>query len=166
MDLVSESLMDHHQLTEFDCGKPELNLWLQNSARQAERLRTCRSTVWHAGDDVVVAYYGIVAHVVERVDLSKSVGRGSPDRVPAVLLARLALDRSMQGQRYGSLLLADALAKIVGASDLVAARLVVVDAIDDQAARFYAKHGFVATPVAGRMVRKVSDIAAELRARG
>lgn len=45
MDLVSESLMDHHRLTEFDCGKPELNLWMQNRGRQAERLRTSKTTV-------------------------------------------------------------------------------------------------------------------------
>ena len=58
----------------------------------------------------------------------------------------------MQGQRYGSVLLADALAKVVEASELVAARFV--------------QHGFVQTPVAGRMARKISDVAAELRARG
>lgn len=165
MDLVSESLMDHHQLTEFDCGKPELNLWLHNSARQAQRLRTCKTTVWHAGDYAVLGYHGLVAHVIERADLGKKMGRGSPDQIPSVLLARLALDQSLQGQRYGSVLLVDALAKAVEAADLVAARFVVVDAIDSQAEGFYAKHGFVDTPVAGRMVRKISDIAADRMSR-
>lgn len=165
MDLVSESLIDHHQLAEFDCGKPELNLWLHNSALQAQRLRTCKTTVWHTGDDTVLGYHGLVAHVIQRDDLSKKVGRGSPDQIPAMLLARLALDQSLQGQRYGSVLLADALAKVVEASDLVAARFVVVDAIDSQAEGFYAKHGFVETPVAGRMVRKISDIVADRASR-
>lgn len=161
MDLVSESLNDRHDLTGFDCGKPELNLWLHNSARQAQQMRTCTTTVWHPGDDVVVGYYGLVAHVLQRDELSRAMGRGNPDRIPAVLLARLALDQSLHGQRYGGMLLGDALAKIVVATEQVAARFVVVDAIDDDAASFYTKFGFVQTSTTGRLVRKISDIAAD-----
>ena len=161
MTYVSEPLHDHHVLDVFDSGKPELDLWLRNSARHAQRNRTCSVTVWHDCDDVVLGYYGLVAHVVQREDLTPKVGRGSLDQIPAVLLARLALDRRIQGSGLGGILLADAFAKILEASGNVGVRLVVVDAIDDQAAKFYEKHGFTPTPVEGRLVRKVSDIAAD-----
>jgi hypothetical protein len=49
------------------------------------------------------------------------------------------------------------------ASDIAAARVVVVDAIDESAARFYEHHGFVAVPKnPHRLVQKVSDSAAAL----
>jgi GNAT superfamily N-acetyltransferase len=157
----SESLHDRHKLTAFDCGKPELNLWLHNSARHAHAMRACTTTVWHGGDDVVLGFYGLAAHVIEREQLSRKLGRGNPDQIPAVLIARLALDVSIQGAGYGGVLLADAFERIVAASDNVAVRFVVVDAIDDDAAKFYEKHGFAPTPVAGRLVRKLSSIAAD-----
>ncbi|MGH9126970.1 MAG: hypothetical protein ACRDZ8_19930 [Acidimicrobiales bacterium] len=57
-------------------------------------------------------------------------------------MARLALDRSLHGNRLGSQLLASALMRTaVGARDL-GGRYVVVDAIDDAAASFYRHHGF------------------------
>ena len=44
---------------------------------------------------------------------------------------------------FGALILADALRKAVAAGEAAAARLIVVDAVDEDAARFYARHGFV-----------------------
>jgi GNAT superfamily N-acetyltransferase len=79
-----------------------------------------------------------------------------------VLLARLALDQSLQGHGLGGALLADALERIVAAIETVAARFVVVDAIDDTAAAFYAHHGFRQVPETRRLVQKVSDVEAAL----
>lgn len=76
--------------------------------------------------------------------------------------ARLALDQSVQGQKLGGVLLADALGRIVAATATIAARLVVVDAIDANAVRFYEHHGFRAIPGTQRLIQKVSDIAAAL----
>jgi GNAT superfamily N-acetyltransferase len=76
-----------------------------------------------------------------------------------VLLARLAVDRAYRGRGLGSLLLAEALRKAVAAGEAAAARLVVVDAIDEQAARFYAHHGFVPAPEHQlRLYRRMKDI--------
>lgn len=66
--------------------------------------------------------------------------------IPTILIARLAVDRRRQRQRLGSRLLAEALRPAVAASDTAAARLVVVDAIDDQAAALYRHRGFIDVP--------------------
>jgi predicted N-acetyltransferase YhbS len=58
-----------------------------------------------------------------------------------VLLARLAVDRIVQGQGLGGLLLAEALRKAVAAGRAAAARLIVVDAIDDSAPAFPSHEG-------------------------
>lgn len=113
----------------------------------------------------MTAYFSLAAHVVARADLPSRVGRGSPNTIPAILLARLALDRSLHGEGLGGELLWDALSRACAAAEIVAARMVVVDAIDAHAASFYAHHGFV--PVPGhplRSVQKISDIAEALRA--
>jgi GNAT superfamily N-acetyltransferase len=160
---VSETLGDHHLLEPFSSGNDALDVWLQHHARHAQSMRTARTFVWHAGDDVVVAYFSLAAHLVVRAELPPKVGRGAPDAIPAVLLARLALDRSLHGQGLDGELLLDALSRAVEASDVAAARLVVVDAIDEGAAAFYEHHGFIAVPGnRQRLVQKISDIAEAL----
>lgn len=114
------------------------------------------------GPPVVVGYFTLAAHLVRRADIPKSVGHGSPDAIPAILLARLALDRALQHRGLGGQLLLDALERAVDASALAAARLVVVDAIDDRAASFYRRYSFRACPDPRRQVRKTSEIAAAL----
>lgn len=125
---------------------------------------TGRTFVWVESDSgAVVAYFTLAAHLVRRAEIPKSVGHGSPEAIPAVLLARLALHRRLHGRGLGGQLLLDALQRVVDASTRVAARLVVVDAIDENAAAFYRAYGFRPCPDPLRLVRKTSEIATALR---
>lgn len=160
MNLVSEALGDHHDPSAFCSGQPSLDSWLAQHARGAEARRVARTFVWHDGDGVVVAYYSLAAHVLMKEQLPRALGRGSPERIPAVLVARLALDSRLQGNGLGSVVLAEALGRVVEATTAVAARFVVVDAIDAEAARFYEHHGFTPIPGTMRLVQKLSDVAA------
>lgn len=110
-----------------------------------------------------MAYFTLAAHLVARETVAKRTGRDSPDVVPAILLARLALGRSLQRQGLGAEPLWDALSRAVAANRQAAARLVVVDAIDERAASFYEHFGF--EPIPGnspRLVQKLSSIEAAL----
>lgn len=162
---VSERLGDEHDLTRFDSGQPTLDEWLREHARTSDAKRVGRTYVWHAGDDIVIGYFTLCPHVIERSELPGKVGRGDPSRIPAILLARLALDRNAQGQRLGVELLIDALSRALTASDQVGGRYIVVDAIDEPAAHFYEHHGFRRCPGDHpvRLIRKVSDVATALR---
>lgn len=163
-DWFSEPLEARHVLDGFDSGQPGLDGWLRASAAHAQAMRTARTFVWHGGDCVVVGYFSLCAHLVARATLPRKTGRGAPDAIPAVLLARLALDRSLYGKGLGGELLWDALSRVVAASEIAAARVILVDAADPTAARFYEHHGFVRVPGnAYRLVQKVSDVAAALR---
>lgn len=62
--------------------------------------------------------------------------------IPAVLLARLAVDSRCTGRGIGRQLLLHALEEIAGAQPQRRFELVVVYAIDADATAFYAKHGF------------------------
>jgi predicted N-acetyltransferase YhbS len=163
---VSEPLGPHHVLDRFDSGQAVLDTWLQKSAMHAGAMRTAKTFVWHAGDDAVVAYFSLAAHLIAKEALPKKVAHGAPEAIPAILLARLALSQRLHGQGLGGELLWDALTRAIAASELAAARVVVVDALDDKAARFYAHHGFVRVPRnESRLVQKVSDVAAALGGR-
>ncbi len=164
MRLVAERLTENHVVSSFDSGKEPLDRWLRNSATRGNVQDTGRTFVWHEGDGVVLAYFTLAGHLLHRDSLSKSQARSVPADVPAILLAKLALDVSLHGQGLGSELLVDALTRCVQAGQLVASRYVVVDAIDESAARFYEKYGFVRIPetVPARLLRRLKDIAADL----
>lgn len=160
----SEHLSGGHELDSFSSGIQVLDTWLKKSAHHAQVANTGRTFVWFdPASSAVVGYFTLAAHLIRRADVPKAIGHGSPDAIPSVLLARLALDRSLQGRGLGGQLLLDALERAIEASQRAAARLVVVDAIDEPAAAFYRRYGFKPCPEPRRLVRKTSDIAADLR---
>lgn len=150
-------------LDAFDSGEATLDDWLRRSALDAEARGTARTFVLVDGDELV-GYYAVAAHLLVRDELPRRLSRGNSLAIPAVLLARLALDGRHQGKGIGGALLTDALRRIVLATQIVGARFVVVDALHERAAAFYEHHGFARVPESLRLVRKVSDIAADLDA--
>jgi len=160
----SHVLTETHDCSRFDSGQPSLDDWLRSSALTVAAKRTGRTFVWTAESDplVVTAYYTLSAHLIVRDSLPRRLAHGNPEQIPAALLARLALDARLHGQGLGSVLLADALTRLAAATETVAARYVVVDAIDDGAAAFYEKHGFTRVPDQRRLVRKMSAVSRDL----
>jgi GNAT superfamily N-acetyltransferase len=74
--------------------------------------------------------------------------------------ARLAIDRSEQGRDLGRRLLADALRMAMVTGEAAAARLIVVDAIDEQAMQFNRRHGFSAELGESRLYLRVKNVRA------
>ncbi len=163
-DWCSTPLTDDHDLGQFDCGVESLDRWLRGQALRAQRSDTARTYVWTApGSALAVAYYAIAPAQVRRDEVSRSTS-GGMSVVPAYLLARLALDRSLRGRGLGGQLLLDAVDRIVLASATAAGRLIIVDAIDEAAAAFYVHYGF--QPVSGNPQRLVMKIATARKALG
>ena len=150
--VVSERISTDHDLTPFDSGKPPLDAWLRSTALGDDRRGLSRTFVWHRGDRRVIAYYTLAPHFVERGVVPRRIGRGGPASISALLLARLALDRSLHGRKLGGVLLWEALRHAAAAAEHVGGRLIVVDAINDDAAAFYAHHGFERLSGTNRLV--------------
>ncbi|NTV39386.1 MAG: N-acetyltransferase, partial [Demequinaceae bacterium] len=131
---LPERLAAHHDLAAFDCGVPSLNDWLRRTALTAQAKGVTVTDVW-ADAGRVVAYYSVSPTAVVSDGLPRGASTGL-DVVPGYLLGRLALDRSLHGERLGERLLVHALERIVRAADEGGGRLVVVDAIDDAAVGF------------------------------
>ena len=154
---------DVHDVAHFTCGEPTLDGWLREQARSATHRRTARTWVWVRDPGAVVGFYALSAHKIARDDVPGKIGRGGPAEIPAVLIARFALHAELRGQDLGQVLLADALSRIVDATRVVAARVVVVDALHEGVATCYARHGFRRIPGSLVLVQKVTDVELALR---
>jgi len=70
-----------------------------------------------------------------------------PDPVPVMLMGRLAVDKSWQGKGVGRGLLKDAMIRTLRASEIAGMRALLVHALDDDAANFYVRNGFLISPL-------------------
>jgi len=120
----------------FDSGAPELDEWLARYSWQNQRADNAVTYVSEL-DGRVVGYYAITVASVTSDTVPERVSKGAPRQVPCLLLARLAVDRNMQGFGLGRGLLADALRRTVGLADSVGIRALLVHSRDDAARRFY-----------------------------
>lgn len=140
-----------HDVGRFASGRHEaLDIWLRDRALESEGL-SARTYVVCAGNEPrrVVGYYTITTAMEQRATLPNAkLRRSMPDKVPLLLIARLAMDRDWQGKGLGADLLGDALRRCLAASGIAGARGVAVHAIDEDAAAFYERHGFLRSPLA------------------
>lgn len=134
-----------HEISGFDCGVPELDSWLRDSALRNQKENTSRTFVLADGENVV-AFYCLAAANIEREFLPSSKQRNSPRDVPLISLGRLAVATEFQGLGIGALLLRDAIARSLAATEHVAAKFMRVDAKDREVAKFYERFGFTSDP--------------------
>ncbi|MEP6479274.1 MAG: GNAT family N-acetyltransferase [Rhodoglobus sp.] len=100
--------------------------------------------------DEVAGYYCLSASSLLLEAAPGSVRRNMPSPIPVILIGRLAVDQKFKGQRLGVSLLQHALLKGLEASRIVGARAFIVDALDDDAERFYSRFGFTLMPPASK----------------
>lgn len=131
---------------QFSCGKLSLDEWLQQYAGQSESRDTTRTFLAvETETSEVIGYYATKTYELDLDEAAAAFGVGNRKYpLPAILLARLAVDQRHQGSGLGKLLLVDALERIAEVSRSVGFELLVVDAIDLDASTFYRRYGFVA----------------------
>lgn len=143
-----EHLRSDHEKTRFECGEPALDDYLRGRASQDVRRRVAQVFVAVAPPETeVLGYYTVSAASFAREELTPDTARRQPyPLVPAALIGRLGADRRTRGQRLGEFLLLDALQRVLRVSASLGIHAVVVDALHEEAARFYARYGFQAFP--------------------
>ena len=142
-----------HSRNEFDCGNDSLNGYLQKQARQDQKKRfaVCYILIEQATKEIA-GYYTLSAGSVDAGELQEQFVRKLPrySEIPVVRLGRLAVGLSVQGQGAGSAMLFDAIKRTAAAE--IAAYALIVDAIDDNAVKFYKHHGFLTLPTTDRVL--------------
>jgi len=128
----------------FDCGREELNRYLQRFAWQNQQAGAAQNYIGLSGD-AVVGYYTLAVGYVTREEAPERLTRGlARHPVPIMLLARLAVDHRWQSA--GKALLKDAMLRTLQAADIAGIRAFAVHAKDEEARRFYLKFDFVPSP--------------------
>lgn len=141
-----EQINASHVTTGFDCGSEELNRYLQKYALQNTRADGAVTRVT-AREGRVVGYYSLAAGPAEHADATARVRKGMARHpIPLVILARLAVDQSAQGQGLGEALLKDALVRVASAADLIGVRALIAHAKDEKAKAFYERFEFERSP--------------------
>jgi GNAT superfamily N-acetyltransferase len=140
-----EHLMRHHRRESFACGEASLDNYIQRIALQQQERGIGRTfvAVEEGGDGQILGYYTLAAGRIafENLPLDKKLPPRVP--VPVVLLGRLAVDDIPKGCDLGKLLLLHALWRSEQIAAQAGVYAVEVDALHDEASRFYARYGFV-----------------------
>lgn len=147
-----------HKVETFDCGKAPLNEFLHRYARTNDRAGSARTFVVVTTENVVIGYYSLAAAAVAYAAVAydavaydaapERVKQGQPRHpMPAILMARFAVDQTQQGQGLGRMLFRDALLRSLNITQELGARVFAVDAKDDEALRFYTKFNMMRDPV-------------------
>ena len=155
-DLRIAPLGELHDRAGFSCGVESLDRYLKTQAGQDVRRKA--NAVFVLGSEAeperVLGYYTLCAMAISQGEVPEAARKHVP-RYPLVsctLIGRLAVAKDQQGQRLGSILLADALLRAFQSANTVGSFMVVVDALDEAAASFYAAHGFMRLPDSLRLV--------------
>lgn len=162
-----EPLAAHHDVSLFACGRPALDHWLKTRGlSNQEKGFTVVMVVHDAGR--VVGFYGLAPSAIMPTSLPRSIRTGQPPTpVPCLLLGQLATDTSWVGRGVGTALLKHALIRCVDAARLVGGRALVVNALDESAAAFWTRRGFIPSkdnPLV--LFRSMADVAASVAAAG
>lgn len=136
-----------HDRSAFTSGVESLDYWLKHLAQGASKGGSAQTfVITDSKPGRVVGYYALTSAEVSASDATDRAARGMPATLPAVLLARLAVDLEVQGLGLGAELLADAMKRAVSVSEQVGIRLMLVHALNESAADFYLKFGFEPSP--------------------
>lgn len=139
--MTIEALDASHDTSEFDSGASELDRWLREHGLLAQQRDTARVFVIADDEKRVLAYCAVVVGTVSRDELSSRARSGLPDRVPCLLLGKLAVNKTASRQGHGFELFKHAARIGVQVNQIAAARLLVAEARDDSARDWYVKQG-------------------------
>lgn len=159
-----------HDRDAFDCGVAELNDYLAKTANQDVKRSAAGCWVAVPSEDSsdILGYYTLAPESVAAADLpdlAPKIRRKLPPypRMGAALLGRLAVSKTLQGQRIGERLLFDALTRCLASE--IPFVMVVVDPKDEKAAEWYGRFGF--QPLTGdRMFVMVEELKSYFQSSG
>jgi predicted GNAT family N-acyltransferase len=142
--------LGNHDRAAFSCGYKELDDYIRNQASQDLKRNLAAVFVMVRNDNAqrVIGYYTLSSRHLQLDQLPEEIAKkaGKYNTVRVVLLGRMAVDSSQQGQGIGELVLLEALKQSLLSTERVASFAVFVEAKDEKAAEFYRKYGFIELP--------------------
>lgn len=148
-DFSIELLASHHDKAAFSCGNEQLNRYLHVSAIQDKKRHIAIPYVIYDLDrQRIIGYYTLSMSGINLEQLPPEIIKKLP-KYPVVgvnLIGRLAVDLDYKGFGWGKLIIMDAFQRSLNISEATGSFAVIVDAIDDDAVRFYKRFDFKTFP--------------------
>lgn len=150
-------LTDEMDTSSFCCGVPEIDLWFQGYALQAQDESGCAVYVASRSDGSVVGFFTLSMYSLQKRALpgdTKQRVEPLPGNITAVLLGRFGVDSRYRGREWreagnapqGPLLIAEAISTARVLARAVGCRLMYVNALNDDLAEWYRGQGFLSLP--------------------
>ncbi len=139
-----EPIGRQHDRKTFDCSVPELNEYLIRYARQNHRSGGAKTFVAidPQAPSRILGYYTLSPGSIEFARMPEAARKGlGRYEVPVFRLARLAVDRAVQGHGLGGQLLMAAGERCLAVAAEVGGVAIAIDAKDDRAAAWYEGFG-------------------------
>lgn len=165
-----EPVSKKHDRKRFDCGDPAMNDFFERYARQSHESGAAKTflAIDNADNKSILGFYSLAPGALGYTDTPEAVRRGlARHDVPGFRLVRIATDLRWQGQGLGGQLLAAAARRCLRAASEVGGVVLIIDAKNGRAARWYASYG--ALPLSNKplaLVMSLATFAAELKAAG
>jgi len=163
-----EKLTAAHDAGAFTCGSHTLDLWLRKYALANQSTVNSPQTYVVHRQGIVVGYYSLVYGEVSLEQCPPRIRDAMPSRypVPVIKMTRLAVDKQEQGHGLGIALMKDMFLRSIAAAEIAGLRAIVVDALDEQAKRFYReKFGFDESPIGPlQLFLRIDDVKAAVEA--
>ena len=141
-----EPISKGHDREAFDCGEEALNGFLRRYARKSHELGGAKTflAIDDSDNQTILGFYSLSPASVQYARTPETVRRGlARHEVPGFRLARLAVDRSVQGKGLGGQLLLAAGRRCLLAATEVGGVVLVIDAKNESVAKWYASYGAV-----------------------
>jgi GNAT superfamily N-acetyltransferase len=140
-----EAISKGHDRSAFDCGEAALNDFLRRYARKNHELGGAKTFLAvDETDTSILGFYSLSPASIDYARTPEIVRRGlARYDVPAFRLARLAVDRRVQGQGLGGQLLLAAGRRCLLVSAEVGGVALLIDAKNEKVAVWYAGYGAV-----------------------
>jgi ribosomal protein S18 acetylase RimI-like enzyme len=133
-----------HDRAAFSCGHDRIDDFLKHrAAQQADREIGKTFVAIEPPAPAILGYYTLGAHSIDVSNLPAADQKRFPKRpVGAVYLSMIGVDGKVQRRGLGQFLLADVFARCVAVADNLGAAFIVLDALNEDAARLYRSQGF------------------------
>ena len=165
-----EPISRKHDRKAFDCGDAAMNEFLQRYARQNHELGGAKTilAIDDADNKTILGFHSLAPGAVSYANTPEMIRRSLAQHdVPGFKLARIATHIRLHGKGLGGQLLAAAARRCLRAAAEVGGVVLIIDAKNDRAARWYAGYG--ATALSKKPLTLVMPLAtfkAELKAAG
>lgn len=146
--LKIEVLKKDHDRAKFDCGTNKLNKYLRRTARQHLDKGMSRTFVLIDDNSAteIIGSYTLAACEIHVEKLPRKYSKKYLPKAPAAKLARLAVSKNKQRQGFGTLMMVNAIERIILVSKNLGIIGFFVDAKNKEAKGYYEQFGFISLP--------------------